>query len=133
MICDPVACDSCGTRASQYEESSPPPASSTMVGELPGMTWKASRCPLLVIICNSAAGAAGAAFGAAELSHPATAAITATGRTRARAARRNREVFCVVMKMSFHGYWILLNPASPPVEWGVTPTLARGTSDDWVR
>ena len=61
--------------------------------------------------------AAGAAFGAAESSHPATAAITATGRTRARAARWNREIFCVVMEMSFHGFWILLDPATSQSGW----------------
>ena len=73
---------------------------STMVGELPGVTWKASRCPWLLTRCRPAAGPEPAsavveAAGAGEVGgaasdtsgalQAASAPTSATGRTRARA------------------------------------------------
>ena len=97
MICAPVASDSRGTIPSQYDESSPPPASSTIAGRVPGVTWNASRWPARSTIRSSApvpALTAGLAFvsepglaasGAAL--HAVSAPTVTTGRTRARNVR----------------------------------------------
>src|SRR6476469_425307 len=119
MIRDPVARESRGSRVFQWEESSPPPASSTRVGECPGVTWNASRCPSLAIMCRPAEGVAS---GAAGSPHAATAPTTTTGRTMASAARRNRDILRVVMAMTLHGFPLSLAPADHPTGTGVTPT-----------
>src|SRR5580698_4812527 len=51
MILHPVRFASSGIRVFQYVESNPPPASSTMIGECPGVTWNAILCPARSIMC----------------------------------------------------------------------------------
>src|SRR5947209_17510749 len=106
MICAPVFFARRGTKFFQYEESAPPPASSTIVGPRPGVTWKASLCPPLLTMCSvdpaaglgmdDVAGGAEAAFDPAAVvaarswqaaTVPASAAARTTDNT-ARAAGR---------------------------------------------
>src|SRR3954471_2146540 len=104
-------------------------------------------------MCRPAAGAelvGPAAFADAEAAEPAGVAVgadasphaatptTARGTTRAKAARRNREILCaamgsfsVVMEIILRGSLIPLDPADPPDARGVAPTLARPNQTGW--
>ncbi|GHH39157.1 hypothetical protein GCM10017774_30330 [Lentzea cavernae] len=60
MTFDPVARASRGARSFQYDELSPPPASSTSAGSFPSVTWKTTSCSAFVTLRVVVAGALGA-------------------------------------------------------------------------